>query len=186
MEWTMNPTDVLREEHSLILKVLSAAEKQSNFLHDKKSSPEFFQELTDFLVNFTDKCHHAKEEGVLFVNMRANGVPEQGGPLGVMLIEHQEGRQYVRKTKAAAEEWKSGNQVAVNELAFNVERYINLLRDHIQKENAMLFPLAEKVIPKDKLPAIMEEFERIEKEETGEGVHEKYEALADRLMEWGK
>ncbi len=59
--------------------------------------------------------------------------------------------------------------------------YVDLLRGHIAKENNVLFPMANRVIPPDVQTEIVEKFELIEMEETGEGVHEKYHALAEKL-----
>ncbi len=59
--------------------------------------------------------------------------------------------------------------------------YIALLRQHIIKEDSILFPLADDVIPEEQQAQIWEDFERVEQEEIGQGVHEKYIALAKAL-----
>ena len=71
--------------------------------------------------------------------------------------------------------------IAVETVKLNGMGYVNLLRQHIQKENNILFPMADRVVPTEKQSGIWEKFEQIEHEETGEGVHEKYEALAEKL-----
>ncbi len=118
---------------------------------------------------------------MLFVAMEASGVPVVGGPIGVMLAEHEQGRQYTRLMREAAEVWRAGDTSAVEAVKINGMGYVNLLRQHIQKENNILFPMADRVVPLEKQPAIWEKFEQIEREETGEGVHEKYETLAKKL-----
>jgi hemerythrin-like domain-containing protein len=113
--------------------------------------------------------------------MEANGVPVKGGPIGVMLAEHEQGRQYTRLMREAVEMWQAGDTSAVEAVKLNGMGYVNLLRQHIQKENNILFPMAGRVVPTEKQSAIWEKFEQIEREETGEGIHEKYEALAKKL-----
>lgn len=177
----MKATEVLMEEHEVILRVLTALEKAVSDAPSGKFNPDFFLEAADFIKNFADACHHAKEEGVLFVEMEASGVPMQGGPIGVMLAEHEQGRQYTRLMREAAEKWQAGDTSAVEAVKLNGMGYVNLLRQHIQKENNILFPMADRVVPTGKQSTIWEKFEQIELEETGEGVHEKYEALAEKL-----
>jgi len=177
----MKATEILMEEHQVILRVLSAMEKMIAAIPNGKARPDFFLDAADFIKHFADGCHHAKEEGALFTQMEASGIPAQGGPIGMMLAEHEEGRQYTREMRTAAEKWQSGDITASADVAANGQGYVNLLRMHIQKENNVLFPMADRVVPLEKQPAIWAEFERIEREETGKGIHEKYEVLAEKL-----
>jgi hemerythrin-like domain-containing protein len=177
----MKATEILIEEHEVILRVLAAMDKAVSAIPAGKVGPGFFLDAADFIKNFADGCHHAKEEGVLFVEMEASGVPNQGGPIGAMLADHEQGRQFTRQMRAAAEKWQAGDAANSQEVAANGTGYVNLLRAHISKENRILFPMADRVIPAEKHAAIWEKFERIEREETGAGVHAKYEALAEKL-----
>jgi hemerythrin-like domain-containing protein len=60
-------------------------------------------------------------------------------------------------------------------------QYVNLLRSHIWKENNVLFPMAEKMVPADKLKLIGEQFDRFEKEEIGQGTHEAFHEMIDKF-----
>jgi len=142
---------------------------------------EFFLDAADFIKGFADGCHHLKEEGVLFPAMTASGLPQQGGPVGVMLIEHEQGRVFTRGMRAAAEQALNGDRTAIDEILRNARGYAALLRQHILKEDRVLFPMAGQVIPAEQHETIFERFEAVEHEETGEGVHEKYLALAEKL-----
>lgn len=179
----MKATEVLMEEHRVIERVLNALERAArNTAEGKAQRPQFFIEAADFVRGFADGCHHKKEENVLFPIMQAYGVPAEGGPIGVMLYEHEQGRRYVRGMRAAAERWAAGDEAARAEAAENALNYVALLRQHILKENDILFPMAAQVIPAGEHEAVLERFEHVEHEETGEGVHEKYLALAERLQ----
>jgi hemerythrin-like domain-containing protein len=177
----MKATEVLMKEHEIILRVLSAMEMAAAAIPSDKVHPSFFLDAADFIKGFADGCHHAKEEGALFPAMEAVGVPAQGGPIGMLLAEHEQGRVYTHLMRAAAEKWQAGDASVRQEVITHAIGYIRLLRMHIQKENNILFPMAERVVPVEKQPELWDEFERIEHEETGEGVHEKYETLADKL-----
>jgi hemerythrin-like domain-containing protein len=182
MENEMKATQILMEEHEIITRVLGAVEKAAGRLsHGEKLRPAFFINVALFNKNFTDGCHHKKEEGVLFKAMNAAGVQVEGGPIGVMLAEHEKGRLFTQEMRDAAEKWEKGDLSAVWAVTQNALGYVQLLRQHIYKENNILFPMADQVIPADQQEKLVEGFERVELEETGEGVHEKYEALAEVL-----
>ncbi len=178
----MNATDILMSEHRIIERVLASLEKASRDLQQGKDvRPGFFLDASDFIKGFADGCHHKKEEDVLFPTMIAAGVPAKSGPVAVMLAEHEAGREYVRAMRSAAQRLENGDENARGELFAAVSGYVQLLRDHINKEDHILFPLAGRVIPVAKQDKVSDDFERVEHEETGEGVHEKYLALAEVL-----
>jgi hemerythrin-like domain-containing protein len=143
--------------------------------------PAFFVNAALFIKNFADGCHHHKEEGVLFIAINESGVPTEGGPIGVMLAEHEHGRLFTREMKDAAQKREVGDLSAQAAVVQNALGYVALLRQHIHKENNILFPMADCLIPPDRQEKVAADFDHIEHEETGEGVHEKYLALAEVL-----
>ena len=178
----MKATEVLSEEHRVIERVIGALETGTWLLsQDGTIRPEFFIEATNFIKGFADGCHHMKEEGVLFKAMVANGMPLEGSPVAAMLQEHEMGREYTRGLREAAERLKAGDQTARPDVIYNAKHYAALLRQHIGKEDQILFPMADQLIPAEQHAAVWDGFEHVEHEETGEGVHEKYLALAESL-----
>ena len=142
-----------------------------------------WKKALDFFSHFADQCHHFKEEQVLFPAMEERGILRDGGPIGMMLMEHEEGRSYVRSTRAAISLVETKNQVAKEILVDKAKAYVRLLREHIQKEDAILFKIADDVIPADEQKALLRSFEEHEAKEIGEGVHEKYLKLVEELEE---
>jgi hemerythrin-like domain-containing protein len=177
----MKATDVLMEEHEVILRVIKALQKAVDSLPGGKVAPGIFLDAADFIKGFADGFHHAKEEGVLFPAMIAAGIPARDGPVAAMLAEHEQGRVLTMDMRSAAEKWQAGDASVEADVAVNAMNYATLLKAHIHKENCVLFPMADKVIPADKQDAVWEDFERVEHEETGAGVHEKYLALAEKI-----
>ena len=178
----MIATDILMSEHRVIERVIAVLETAAKGLDgDRAVRPGFFLDAADFIKGFADGCHHRKEEGVLFKAMSDNGVPVQGGPIGVMLSDHEQGRLYTRGMREAAGRLESGDSGARAEVVRNALGYTVLLRQHIFKEDNILFPMANQVIQGAQRDEVTDGFEHVEHEETGEGVHEKYLALAAAL-----
>ncbi len=178
----MEATNILMDEHKVIERVIAVLEAAASQLSAGQTiRPGFFIDASDFIKGFADGCHHKKEEGVLFPAMESAGVPKDGGPIGAMLSDHEAGRRFNRNMRAAAERLAAGDKSAGAEIESNALGYVRLLRQHIMKENMVLFPMADQVIPTDKQRELTEAFDHIEHEETGAGVHEKYLALAEAL-----
>jgi hemerythrin-like domain-containing protein len=98
-----------------------------------------------------------------------------------MLHEHELGRKFTREMRAGAERWAAGDPDGRTATILAARSYVRLLQQHIVKEDQILFPMADRVIPQAKHDQVWEAFEKVEHEETGEGVHEKYLALAEAL-----
>lgn len=178
----MKATQVLMEEHRVIERVCTALEKAANRLekgHDVYL--RFFSGTVVFIKNYADGFHHQKEEGILFAALERYGLSKETGPLAVMLAEHDEGRRYTQKMRLALEHLQTRDDASRNDLVLNAMGYVKLLRQHIYKEDNILYPLADKLIPLEQQQEIMDAFERLELDETGENVQEKYLGLAARL-----
>ena len=175
----MTPTDELKHEHQIILMVLGAVEREMREIQAGGPVPETrIGQMIDFIQNFADRCHHAKEEDLLFTFMQERGMPIQGGPIGVMLQEHDEGRRLVRAAAEALPRASAGDDGARTALATNLLAFVRLLRVHIDKEDHVLYPMADQLLTAADQADLSAAFERVEAEEMGEGTHERYHQLA--------
>lgn len=173
------PTEILSDEHRVIERVLDALQR----LTAVPVNPllEQWRKALDFFRHFADQCHHFKEEKVLFPALEEHGIPREGGPIGMMLAEHEEGRGHVRSMIDAVEQVAQGNGAASTTLLNHARAYVTLLREHIQKEDDILFRMADEVIPEEEQRRILKDFENHEAEEMGAGAHEKYLGIAHEL-----
>jgi hemerythrin-like domain-containing protein len=136
-----------------------------------------YAKLLDFFRVFVDKCHHAKEEEVLFPALLEAGLPREGGPVQVMLAEHDAGRKLVAEMSAALGNYRAGTPDAFTALAAAAQGYTRLLIDHIAKEDNILYPLADAKIPEPRQAGMIDAFEAIETERIGPGTHEQFHAM---------
>jgi len=179
----MKPIEDLKMEHEAVkitLRILdnicNEADKDGEISH-----PEHLEQLIEFFKTFVDRCHHGKEEELLFPALEEVGVSREGGPIGVMLKEHQFGRDYVAKMNAAFVRYREGNRAAALDLINNARAYITLLKQHIDKENNVLFALADSNLSEEKQMALWEGFERIETQKIGPGKHEAFHQMIASL-----
>jgi hemerythrin-like domain-containing protein len=178
----MKPTDILKEEHELILVMLKIISKVCLKLEaGEKVRTEHLADIVDFSKNFADKCHHVKEEKLLFPALEQAGIAREGGPIGEMLAEHALARDFVKGMAVALPKYQIDKTGAVEKYIENARGYIELLNGHIMKENNVLFVMADQRLTKEKQVKLLQGFEIIEREETGERVHEKYHELLHHL-----
>ena len=172
------PTAILSDEHRVIERVLAAIEKLAN---GAVGALEPWKKAIEFIRGFADQCHHFKEEKVLFPAMEEHGIPGEDGPIGMMLMEHEEARSYVRAMLAAITLIEAKNEAAKDNLISSAQAYCRLLREHIQKEDEILFRMADEVIPAEEQKKVSAAFARHEAEEMGAGTHEKFLKIAREL-----
>ncbi len=180
----MKPTDILMDEHRVIEQVLNVLDKiieRTATVGRLEEEPA--REAMEFFRMFADHCHHGKEEAQLFPLMEARGFSGRCGPVALMLREHELGRMYVDGMEAVIGRASEGDADALQWFAEHGRSYIRLLKEHIEKEDRCLFPSANRAMDQADQQKLMAAFEKVEIETMGEGTHEKYLALADRLAD---
>lgn len=156
-------TKALVEEHRLILRMIALLEKNAPVTAEGKYlNWQFYVDGLDFIRQYADRFHHAKEEDVLFNALVDNGMPKEHSPVAAMLMEHDQGRSFVRAMEAAVQEAQAGRTDAYQTIADNALGYAALLRDHISKEDDILYPLAERVIPETMRSGILQGYQAAE------------------------
>mgnify|MGYP001827407461 FL=1 len=145
----MRPEDNLREDHGRIMKLFAAWQKMLGKLEQpKQSRQEAFAECIDFVETFIDKCHHGKEDEILFPAMESSKRPEVTSLIADLRSEHKTGRSMLEAIKLEFITFSQPNGSAAKLIQL-CESYIDLLRKHVRRENAKLLPILEKCIPAD-------------------------------------
>jgi hemerythrin-like domain-containing protein len=96
----------------------------------------------------------------------------------MMLAEHAQGRKLIQEM----EESISKNDHLLK-FAQTEKEYAHLLKNHIQKENWVLFPMADKVLTEAQLEKVFEGFEEHEEKVIGQGRHEELHTMLKSLQE---
>jgi hemerythrin-like domain-containing protein len=114
------------------------------------------------IKNYADGFHHEKEENLLVPLMGQKGFSPNQGPVAVMLNEHTQGRNYVKGMVEGIDHYKNGDQQAIQTIYMNMRGYISLLRNHISKENNVLFRMADNVLSETEQEELLKEFSKVE------------------------
>jgi hemerythrin-like domain-containing protein len=156
----MKPTQRLIDEHEKILAVLDVQETLcAGIDRGEKPTAGLCEQIVMFMQVFADDRHHHKEEDLLFPALERAGMPRDGGPVGVMLHEHEIGRGLIARMAAAARQWSAGDADAVAVFGSAAREHAGLLRSHIEKENHILFPMAERFLDAATKQSLAEQFE---------------------------
>jgi hemerythrin-like domain-containing protein len=178
----MDAIETLMTEHRTIERVLDALVGFSeDAVRRTATEKEELGRFVTFVREFADAFHHGKEEDILFAAMVEAGFPRNGGPIAVMLHEHDQGRGLVQILKARAEQPGPWSDADRHEIAEVSRGFSQLLHAHIHKEDAVLYPMAEQHLTPEAMAQVVEGCERYEAERLGN--HERLHALAGALLE---
>lgn len=183
----MQAVDVLKAEHRRIETVLDAmdvmvARWAGGAGPDAASAADALAAAT-FLREFADQCHHGKEETHLFRFMERRGFSPDQGPTAVMRHEHEIGRAHVRAMRAAAEELVAGacGPDVARQFTAHAEAFGLLLREHIRKEDQVLFRFAQQCLTEDDQRELRALFDGVEAQQVAAGVIGRAETVVARL-----
>ena len=176
-------TASLRRDHDLIEKVIKSMEATIQLLQDGKTIPEsILTQVIDFSKNFTDVCHHSKEEGSLFPALEKAGMPTNMGPIAMMLMDHEKSREIAARMEVATQKYL--NQNDSSDLISTMQEYVTHITEHLWKENNRLFMMAEARLQyvAEKVDSELNEIESSKLKETGKD-RAHYEQIAENLSE---
>ncbi len=150
-------TQILSDEHKNILKVVNVLVNECDSLESGKNlDKNFFIKAIDFIRNYADKFHHAKEEDILFVELCKDSAQMDCNPTPQMLFEHDLGRNFVKNMEEGLEE---NNDKKVME---NARGYAQMIQEHIFKEDNILYPMADEALSAEIQASMLERFKQVE------------------------
>jgi hemerythrin-like domain-containing protein len=172
---------MLEDEHLVIAKVVGAAPVLADRLEaDQAVDADLLQGVVEFMRTFADRCHHGKEEELLFPLLGQRGVPMHGCPVEALTMEHVKGRMLVKGLAEAVETYRKGDPEGKQAVIQALRGIAGLYPNHIWKEDYLLFPMTNKVLGPDDQQTLLQQFEQVE-ERVGRDVHHRLEQFAERL-----
>ncbi len=174
-------TASLRRDHDLIDKVIKSMETTVQLLESGKKIPEsILNPVIDFSKNFTDVCHHSKEEKSLFPALEKAGMPTHMGPIAKMLMEHEVTRKIGNKMEESTNNYFKTDDAT--QLISDMKEYVEHVTEHLWKENNRLFMMAEARLQNvsQQVDDELNQIEKIKLEETGK-TREQYEQIAEEF-----
>lgn len=177
-------TASLRKDHDLIEKVVKAMDSTVDMLSHGKQIPEpILNQVIDFSLNFTDTCHHGKEEGSLFPSLEKAGMPTNMGPIAMMLMDHQRSREIAQKMQEYSKQYIATGEPA--DLIKTMQEYTQHITEHLWKENNRLFAMAEARLQhvSSDVDRQLNEIENAKLDQIGK-TRQHYEQLAENLTKY--
>jgi len=171
--------ELLKRDHEVTERVFAAME--AKFSAADGPPPALVGLLVDYL-HYVDRCHNQKEELHLFPRLEAKGMPRQGGPLGVMLQEHERAQQILSRLVPLATDYAGGGRQALPELRAAFGEYASLCKDHFWKENDILYPMALRMLGDAEAAAVVAGIEEVEAS-LGAGTRERYYRIAQEIVD---
>jgi uncharacterized protein len=173
-------TDVLMTDHETTERVFAAFERV--LAGPLPPSAAIVADALEYFTGYVERCHSHKEEDHLFPMMEAAGMPRQGGPLAVMLMEHQQSETSLAELKPLAADYVAGRVEVLPELCRVFGAYARVLKDHFWKENDILFPMARRMLSETDAARLAAGIEAVEAS-LGPDTRQRYYALAQRIVE---
>lgn len=178
-----SPAGPLIHEHRVIERVIAAMDRRiAEFEKTRSVDPVFIDSVVDFIRTYADRCHHGKEEDILFRDLATKPLSE---PLARMMFdlteEHVFARATTRRLVEANERWVAGDRSASDEIADAGRTLVGFYPVHIEKEDRQFFKPALEYLTDDELAHMLAEFHEFDRQL----IHEKYLGVADRLESWG-
>ena len=178
----MTPTENLINEHKEINELLNILSKIS----DKIKSKDVFytndvEEIVDYLILLINKSHHGKEDGVFYPELMQSGISKEIAPLSIINYEHTLSRRYLKEIVSCVVNCKIGNDFSGEMLAESITNYVVVIKNHIKREEEIVFPMAEKLLSVDKKNEIAKKFENIDENNFNHSFVEHFNKLLKKF-----
>lgn len=172
-------------EHELIERAMAVLQQNLEKLESGEYDATQLTRSLDFLLEFGDKVHNKKEEDHLFPLMQQRGVPVQGGPLGVMLMEHEAERDLLSRMLIQVPKLKDLSPADLAQFKQGGMDYLRIRAEHIWKENDVLYNIGRQVLTPDDATSLVDSFNSIDLAAYGTKAKENFLSMVVELEKTG-
>lgn len=170
-----NYLDNLISDHNLIEKALILFEKE--IAKKEMANKEILQSLISFIDEYGETYHNQKEEQFYFPLLLQKGLPPMG-PVNVMLMEHQNERELISEIKNLINKFENENIFDEN-LNNLIRDFCELTKNHIWKENDILYPMGAKLLDENDNKFLIDNFEKLSQEKYGQDPYKRFSIMLD-------
>jgi hemerythrin-like domain-containing protein len=155
----MMPIGPLMIEHRLIERMIALMKKELE--HAKKAkqvNPRFVEAATRFIKAYADRCHHGKEEDILFRELKKKDISKEHKKiLDELVQEHKWGRETTAKLVGANRRYGKGDEEALSEIIYCIGLLVDFYPKHIEKEDKHFFLPVMKYFSEQEKEAMLKE-----------------------------
>ncbi len=173
-------TEILMTDHETTERVFDAFDRVLS--GPTPPSTAIVTDALEYFTGYVERCHNHKEEDHLFPLVESLGMPREGGPLGIMVMEHRKSEEALAALRSAAAGYAAGSQDALPALCAAFSEYSSILKEHFWKENDILFPMARRILEEADDARVMKGIETVEAS-FGPDTRQRYYQLAQRIVE---
>lgn len=171
----------LVHEHELIERAMAVLKKNLEGLESGQYDATQLTRALDFLLEFGDKVHNKKEEDHLFPLMNQLGIPIEGGPLGVMLMEHEAERELLARMMLDIPKLEGFPIENLSKFKQEGMEYLRIRAEHIWKENDVLYAMGRQIIPTDATATLVDDFNAIDQNAYGASAKKNYLSMVEEM-----
>ena len=158
----MMPIGPLMIEHRLIERMIDVMKEELLLIEKKrKVDPEFIESAVDFIRTYADRCHHGKEEDILFRDLGGKKLTdEHRRTMEELMEEHRWGRKVTGRLVEANTRYVHGHREALSAIMDCIKTLVEFYPKHIEKEDKHFFiPCMEYFSEEEKEAMLKEEWE---------------------------
>jgi hemerythrin-like domain-containing protein len=175
--------DLLLEEHQNIEKLLLVVEHELE-IFDSSGRPDYeiLQTIIQYFQDYPESCHHPKEE-MIFEKLKARD-PAAAKRFGDVEAEHEVETRRLHSFARAVDSVLADQEFLRESFHLAVHDFIEHQREHLRKEELLLFPAAANALrPKD-WAAIDARLEDRKDPLFDSVVEEKFRTLQNTILRW--
>ena len=175
----MLPIGSLMWEHRLIERMISPIRKELSRISEMKEiNSDFIDILVDFIRTYADRCHHGKEEDILFRELAKKKMSDEHAAMMKELIrDHIYSRITTRNLEKAKENYINGNAESLKDVSTFLNDLAELYPKHIEKEDKKFFYPSMEYFTQQEQDAMLKEFWEFDRKL----IHEKYAKVLDEM-----
>lgn len=174
-----SPAGPLMREHRLIERMIAVLRTQlASFADEERADPAVIDRVTDFIRTYADRCHHGKEEDILFRRLAAKDLePSLAADMDDLIQDHVRGRALTRRLAEANRRYAEGDPGALEEIERSAAELVEFYPMHIEKEDRHFFKPCLEYFDDDERARMLRDFDEFDRGL----IHEKYAALVEDL-----